>query len=271
MNITVARIIFTGSTTDALAETISRDDFAAGRRAIMATLRGTGVRMVKETKFGTALTSGGTRFAWNLYDGDTRAHVGHAWVDVVPVTAVYPVGSTVRNVYTGALSVVTGYERNAEGIVSVGTETTSGHASAYELVDAEELAEHAPVAEVETETPDSRSENVTTYFATRDSDAGHGDFHTAMAHVDIARGESFDDVAAALLGYMESEAQELAARPVVRDADKWAVERARAIRAGMDTVRSWSGETFANGTTYHRVYVKTRGLVFAIVRRVTTN
>ncbi|QRE00879.1 hypothetical protein [Nocardia phage NC1] len=260
MNITTARIIFTGSTTDALNETISRDDFAAGRRAIMGELRGTGVRMVKEATFGTSLTSGGTRFAWDLYDRDSNAHVGYAWVDVAPVSSTHPVGATVRNVYTGAMSVVTGHQRNAEGIACVDTETTCGYASAYVVVDPYELADLAAEAEAATEAPAT----VTTYHVTRDSDRANSDMDAAMAHVDIVRTEVFADAVAGLLGYMIGEAQDLEALPVKLSPDNWAPERARAIRAGMDTVRTWSAESFAGGERWSRIHVTTRGLVFAI-------
>lgn len=97
-----ARIIYTGSTVDTLDETNTRDTaseaYAIGRKAIMSTLRGTGTRMVKESGHdtGATLTNGATRHAWDLYDADTRAHVGYAWVDVAEVTPcgeVYPVAS----------------------------------------------------------------------------------------------------------------------------------------------------------------------------------
>jgi hypothetical protein len=262
MNITTARIIFTGSATDALDETISRDDFAAGRRAIMAELRGTGVRMVKEATFGTSLTSGGTRFAWDLYDRDTNSHVGYAWVDVAPVAATHPVGATVRNVFTGAMSVVTGYQRNAQGIVCVDTETTCGHASAYAVVDPYELADLAAEAETATEAPAA----VTTYHVTRDSDRANSDMDAAMAHADIVRTADLAEAIAGLLGYMVGEAQSLEAMPVRFERDNWAPERARAIRTGMDTVRTWSAESFAGGENWTRLHVTTRGLVFGITR-----
>lgn len=265
MNITTARIIFTGSTTDALNETISRDDFAAGRRAIMAELRGTGVRMVKESTFGTSLTSGGTRFAWDLYDRDTNSHVGYAWVDVAPVASTHPVGATVRNVFTGALSVVAGYQRGMDGeVVCVNTETTCGNASAYAVVDPYELADLAAEAEAATEAATEAPATVTTYHVTRDSDRAKSDMDAAMAHVDIVRTEVFADAVAGLLGYMIGEAQELEALPVKLSPDNWAAERARAIRAGMDTVRTWSAESFAGGERWFRIHVTTRGLVFAI-------
>lgn len=144
MNITIARVVLTGSATDTLDETISRDDYAAGRKAIMAELRGTGIRMVKEDRHGVELTNGGTRYGWDLYTGtgSNRQHAGYAWVDIVPVTAVYPVGATVRQTHTGELSTVTGhFQRDASAPVTVETDGFTGYASAFVVVDDYELSE----------------------------------------------------------------------------------------------------------------------------------
>lgn len=144
MNITIARVVLAGSATDTLDETISRDDYAAGRKAIMAELRGTGIRMVKEDRHGVELTNGGTRYGWDLYTGtgSNRQHAGYAWVDIVPVTAVYPVGATVRQTHTGELSTVTGhFQRDASAPVTVETDGFTGYASAFVVVDDYELSE----------------------------------------------------------------------------------------------------------------------------------
>ena len=132
-------------------------------------------------------------------------------------------------------------------------DTAAGVAMLAEFADAMEAREIA----------DAR-QTVTTYHVTRDSDRANSDMDAAMAHVDIVRTEVFADAVAGLLGYMIGEAQDLEALPVKLERDNWAGERARAIRAGMETVRTWSAESFAGGERWSRIHVTTRGLVFAI-------
>lgn len=102
-----------------------------------------------------------------------------------------------------------------------------------------------------------------TYIATRDANA-NTDMDAAMAHVGIYTGESFDDAAAALLGYMTSEADSLAARKPLRESDDWAARRARQIRKGMATVRTWTADDFTGDWSH--MTVSAGKLRFRIVR-----
>lgn len=103
-----------------------------------------------------------------------------------------------------------------------------------------------------------------TYIATRDANA-NTDMDAAMAHVSIYTGESFDDAAAGLLGYMTSEADSLAARRPMRESDDWAARRARQIRKAASEVRTWTADGFDGGAWSHMT-VSAGVLRFRIVR-----
>lgn len=105
------------------------------------------------------------------------------------------------------------------------------------------------------------------FFANRDVEHPKNDEHAGMAHVSIAKSESFDEVKQALVHYMNEEVVWLAKSLDYRETSGWPLDRIRAIQDAVVKIAQWqeTGFGFDPGNWTERKII-TDGIVWQMVR-----